>query len=250
MSFPRRFYRTGQRQRYMIVTVTAPDGTTAEGEVQDLSANGTGAIFANGEAPGLVAGDVVELAFDAFLLMEPVVALAIVRGRREREEHTRLSFEFTDPNTVLAQVPYVMQREFNRRANPRVPVEKDVEISFTSLGHPSGATGTLIDLSKGGLGMQVTEDVGSKLAIGHRLEMRCTLGDRQVKLQLTATARNLRSASGHIFCGVQFERLDSEDSEAQWDAIEAYVGERLKSAPPSAGPNPWSGPGGGGSALS
>ena len=150
------------------------DGPIA-GDLIDLSASGVGVLFPWDEDPELKPGEEVELAFGSLVNGGEVRATARVASARDQEEPVghRYGFEFTDPETLFAQLEAHDFRLFSRRRALRIrpaPERRPCAV----LAYDSGSLEVGVDdLSPDGLRVLLQEEQVQRLeGIG---ELTCTL---------------------------------------------------------------------------
>lgn len=219
----------------MTVSLHTPDGVSVEGYVQDLSARGCGAQFPLAETRRLVPGTEVGIAFHALLLPEPLQARAVIRSLSEESQCRTVRLEFVDPNETLRRVPYVLLREFNRRSDPRLPIEGMVEVSIQSGTESESWTARLADISTGGVALIMTPEQGETLSGETPLHIRFQLPGHPKNFYFVALVCGMRAHTGAVECSVEFDENATPAFETQRAELETYVSEHAQNQPPVAG---------------
>ena len=111
-----------------------------------------------------------------------------------------VGFEFTDPQAVLRDIPYVLQPRFNRRRYVRVQVDEAVAVDLAAA--DLALPGWLRQIGVGGAAVAVALDVAGRLGRGDLVEMRPSGGGRQRFLRTAAglvlrPGRRRMCAAGH-----------------------------------------------------
>jgi c-di-GMP-binding flagellar brake protein YcgR len=228
-------YHVGQRRNFMTVSLNMPDGVTVEGDVLDLSAYGCGAHFPLEGSPRLEPGTEVNLAFRALLLPTPLQARARVRSLVDENQHRTVRLEFVDPDETLRRVPYVLLREFNRRSDPRLPIEGVVQVNIQAGTDSESWTARLADISTGGAALNMTPEQGETMSTKTPLHIRFQLPDHPKSFYFVALVCGLREQTGAVECSVEFDENATPAFETQRKELEAYVSEHSRNQPPVTG---------------
>lgn len=229
MTSPSRRDRGNLRRMSLSVSLIAA-GRETDGELQDLSVKGCCASFPKSGLPALEAGQVARLEFRGLLLLEPLCAQAAVKSRTADGDRVLLALEFIDPESVQRNVPYVLLAEFNRRTAPRVPIDDVVEVTVQSLGIEDPAL--LLEVSTGGVGLRISNELARQLTPGDRLELSFRLPEHPEGFHLLGMVRGLRPSGDWVGCSIQFDEAATADFERQREALERIVDRRRKSTPP------------------
>lgn len=219
----------------MTVSLSTVDGVKVEGDVQDLSAYGCGAQFPLEGTPRLEPGTEVILAFHALLLPKPLEARARVRSQVDENQHRTVRFEFVDPDETLRHVPYVLLREFNRRSDPRLPIDGVVEVNIQTGTESESWTARLADISTGGAALNMTPEQGETLSTETPLHIRFQLPGHPKNFYFVVLVCGLRAHTGAVECSVEFDENATPAFETQRAELEAYVSEHTRNQPPVTG---------------
>jgi hypothetical protein len=223
MESKRSQYRVRQDAGAMRVTLHAAAGSI-EGEVLNLSVQGSGGRFAERDMPQVTPGERVRLEFSTLLLIEPLVAEAVVRRIDTVGGELLIGFEFTDPQGVLRDVPYVLRPRFNRRRYLRVQIDEPLAVQISAAG--LALEGWLRQISVGGAAVSVPLEVAGRLARGDQIEMRLRLPGQSAALCLSALVRGLWRDGDGLGCSLRFDPTGTENYAAQRAAIRAFVAGR------------------------
>jgi len=225
-------YRVRQRRRFLTVLCAAPDGIELEGDVQDLSMSGCGCVFDRGAAESLAVDTPVALTFQALLLTDTLRVDATVKRVDGGLDGCEVGFAFSAPETLRDQVPYVLLREFNRRAAERTTMDHLIEVSVRlerpdRPGRHSGSSdwkaSFLCDLSAGGVGLRPSGDLESELGVGAVVHLRFRLPGIARVFDLAGKVCSVRRDGLATVCGVEFLPEASEDYDLQHADLRAYV---------------------------
>ena len=231
MSARRDHYRVGQRQNSLTVIMMRAAGGEITGAVQDLAVKGCGATFDRAGFPPVENGERVQLEFRTLLLLEPLRAEAFVRRVSEEDDAMRVGFEFVDPDRLRQEVPYVLLASFNRRKEPRVPIDDVVEVAVRALDVRDLAL--LIEVSAGGLGLRVSPEFARKLEENEQVELRFRLPEHPPGFWLLGIVRSVWSAGDFMGCSIQFDEETTVDFEKQRAILEDVVTRRQKPSVPA-----------------
>ena len=231
MDSKRSHYRSTPREGAMGVTLIAGD-ESIEGRVLNLSVQGAGAHFPLEGVPAVMPGDRVQLRFTSMLLLEPLVAEAAIRRMSEVDGSLRVGFEFTDPRTLLRDVPYVLRPYFNRRRHPRVVFEEliEVEVMAPGLGKGSLTSGWLRQIGVGGAMLTLPRQLAGNCGKRDRVELRFELPGQAQPFWILAVIRGVSQDGDELALSLRFDRLGTVDFKRQRRAIEALVAERWAEA--------------------
>lgn len=214
----------------MRVTLCAAEGSI-EGEVLNLSVQGSGGRFPRSGMPQVTPGERVRLEFRTLLLIEPLVAEAFVRRIETVGGELLVGFEFSDPRAVLRDVPFVLRPRFNRRRYLRVQVDEPVAVELEAA--ELALQGRLRQIGVGGAAVSVALEVAGRLGRGDQIEMRLRLPGQSAALCLSAVVRGLWRDGDGLGCSVRFDPAGTENYTAQRAAIRAFVaGRRAAEAEP------------------
>lgn len=229
MSSQRDDRRARERRISLSVTVVAGERRLV-GRLRQLSSKGCRASF-EAELVRDLAQRTVELEFAGLLLLEPLRAQAEVKSRTEVEGRVLLTLEFSEPERVQQQVPYVLQVEFTRRAAPRVAVEGRPRVELC--GERGSGSARLVEISSGGAGLHVPFDRAQGLSQGDEVGLVFHLPEHGHEFRLRAAVRALQPVEGGFGCSLQFVDNGAPDFAHQIELIGTLVDRRLEKAPPS-----------------
>jgi c-di-GMP-binding flagellar brake protein YcgR len=231
MSSQRDGYHVGQRRKFMTVSLNTPDGVRVEGDVQDLSAYGCGALFPVDGTPDLETGAEVSIAFHALLLPKPLKAVARVCSQVDEGQQRTVRLEFVDPDETLRRVPYVLLREFNRRSDVRLPIDDVVEVSIQMGSETESWSARLADISTGGAALTMTPEQGATLSRETPLHIRFQLPGHPKNFYFVALVCGIRAQTGAVECSVEFDENATPAFETQRMEVESYVSKHSKDQP-------------------
>jgi hypothetical protein len=206
------------------------DGWQVTGAVQDLAVKGCGATFTSTDYAPAELGEKVQLEFSTLLLLEPLRAEAVVRRVTSEETGYRVGFEFCDPDRLQSEIPYVLMASFNRRKEPRVPIDDIVEVAVRALEERDLAL--LTGVSAGGLSLRISPDFAMRLEENERVELRFRLPEHPPGFWLLGIVRGTWSAGDYVGCSIQFDEETTVDFEKQRAILEQVVARRQKPAEP------------------
>ena len=222
MDSKRSHYRIAPREGALRIALVSPSGSV-RGQVLDLSIQGAGALFPVEDFPAVMPGDRVQLEFTNLLLLDPLMAEAAVRTVSEVDGQLRVGFEFTDPRSVLREVPFVLRSYFNRRRHPRVEVDPPVSASVSAPG--LDVEGRLRQIGSGGAMVTVPAELAGRVAKKDRVEVRFELPGLVERFWMLAIVRGVWSDGDGLGLSLRFDRIGTVDYKRQRRAIEALVDE-------------------------
>jgi hypothetical protein len=207
------------------VEVCSSPGVTAHGELLRMDAKSVRLRFPRGRSPALCIARAVELRFWTRPDQPPVNAQARVSMRSDDERHREYAFAFLDPTTVGAHLlPGVIH---SRRAFVRVrPAPgSPIEVALQGCASPARLIGLLIDISEGGMALQIRPDDEDAFAeaVQGTVEFRLP---GTILLRMSVLIRGRRMVGTTVQLRLCFEADESTLFEEQRRAIGKYVLQR------------------------
>jgi hypothetical protein len=207
------------------VEVCSSPGVTSNGELLRVDGETVRLRFPRGEAPALCIARAVELRFWTRPDQPPVSAQARVSVRSDDERHREYAFSFRDPNAVRKHLlPSVIH---SRRAFVRVRPAPGTPIQVALEGGAGSARliGLLIDISEGGMALQIRPDDEDAFAevVQGTVEFRLP---ETTALRMAVLIRGRRLVGTAVQLRLCFEADESKLFEEQRQAIWRYVLQR------------------------
>ncbi len=193
----------------------------------DLSAGGSGLRVDGREHPDLRRGVVVYLLFETLVLLKPIRLTARVVRVEPGDGDVLYGLEFTDMSELNRQIPFVLRKEFNRRATPRSRPDDLIEVLLESEDGQEQARARMVDISTGGLGLSLGATEQGKFTSVEEVVVSFHLPGNATKLSFAGRVRGRRVRGAGTLLNIQFDPRTTTDYEWQRSMLEEYVAERL-----------------------
>ena len=221
-------YRETQQRPFLRAKLEVLGVASAEGQVVDLSAGGAGVLLPKAKAASMRVGLGACLLFETLVLLKPIrLSARIACTVEEADGRVRVGLEFTRPGELDRQVPFVLRKEFNRRADPRARPEDPIDVLVASPDGSEKARARMVDVSTGGLGVSLSAGDAGKFATAEKLSLAFHLPGSSTELHFAGKVRGRRAQGDLTLLNVQFDARATEDYEWQRSIVEEYVTERL-----------------------
>ena len=229
----RRHYRVRQKGASLNVRLRVAGRTewpALAGVVEDLSSEGARVELADVTAEmsealaELPEGAALTVSFEAVFLLHPFeLDAAVVYW--DGDNH-RLGISFPSPDDVDARIPFVLRSDFNRRRMRRVVLKETLEVTVEGLGKGGPVLGKVLDLSTGGMRLQLRNGRGDGLEAGDRLRFDFALPGESSALTLNGDLLDRRELPGGSLLQTAFD-CPSAEEEWLYARIETFVEEQL-----------------------
>ena len=220
-------YRQDHTRPFLRAKLEIPGAHAIEASVLDLSGGGAGLLVEDAAPDALLRGMTVHLLFETLVLLKPIRISARIARLEVVDGELLCGLEFTDPSELDTQVPFVLRREFNRRATPRSRPDDLVEVLLESAGGDEEARARMVDISTGGVGLSLGGVDRGKFETEERVVLSFFLPGNPTQLQFAGRLRGRRTRGRGAFLNVEFDPRSTEDYEWQRSIVEEYVTERI-----------------------
>jgi c-di-GMP-binding flagellar brake protein YcgR len=227
MSERREQYRVEPERPFLRVEVVGFRGEKTSGRAVDLALGGVGVLFEPGTDPQLTVGTEIEASLTTLVLLQPLRVAVGVRRREVLDEGVRYGLEFVDPKEVQQRLPYVLVAEFNRRSSPRWQPARTIAVELSPARGGASESGTLVDLSGGGVAVDVPPERLADLVAWGRLRVGFHLPGRGERLSLRARLLAWHVTRDRAVLNLQFDPDGDDETARCASTIEAYVESQL-----------------------
>ncbi len=211
------------------VEVLPTPGATARGTLQGIDPESVRVRFANAQAPALCIARGAELRFYSKPGQAPFSVRASTCFRSDGEGQREYGFSFPDRDTVRKHLmPYLFGAQ-NRRSFVRVrpALGSPIQVALEARANSSRLTGKLIDISEGGMAVQIRPDDEDAFVDVVRGAVEFRLPGETVQ-RMAVLIRQRRLVGTTVQFGLSFEADESRLFEEQRRAIWKYVFERQR----------------------
>jgi c-di-GMP-binding flagellar brake protein YcgR len=218
------------------VSIHVEDRPLMVGRLHDVSAEGAGVVLPNLAGAPLAVGQNAELVLVGRTIVKPLRVSAIVSHHRIEgtgpEAVQRYGFDFTDKEgfdeLLIAQDLHVL---FNRRRARRIQPdpEEPIEVHLEDEDRGKSESARVVDLSTGGVGIQVTPKAGPRFAEGERVSVSLRLpgGSEDLRLEGKVLHRSEATGGGTRY-GIEFDRVRTPRFAEQQALLARYVDRCLR----------------------
>lgn len=235
----------GRRSEYRVelsetsdlrLAIFAPGGEEINGQLNDVSASGAGAVFQGPDAPNLAVGQEIDLVFSSHAFMGPVTVAARVQHRTEDKDNDgsrRFGFRFLEPQQLNSRLPATARRYFNRRQTVRVapdqfhPVGVTLEPADQTSDDPQPPVDVrVLNLSVSGMAVSLEPTIENAFTDTTRVNIIVLLPGSRRAMDLVGEIRYRRLVGQRIHYGIEFDAVRTDRFSRKQDILGKYVSRR------------------------